>query len=335
VAVVLSAYDLIVRVDAVGEGMRGFVESVPNGTFCSDGSIACVSFMTEADRAHFVSTSQLLPGTFARADKRTCSADVDWLEAGHHAGVDAVWLRGAPREPLVVPVTWTPGDLEFGTWDEIKQHLEYLGTEGNVEAYLDRRTGKRVYTGRTRPQLPPEQAARLEALRREGSGLVSPLLFKKSLGFFEKRRLKKGIALLGQVIEALPESWSARWALGMSLRALHDHPQALEQLRRAYTINPDHRDVGREYAGQCFIIGLADEGVRISRELHARFPDDVGLHSNLALALLIGGDLGEALAVAEAAHQREPADPITKNLVDYIRDVRAARKPRPTRMPGA
>ena len=105
-------------------------------------------------------------------------------------------------------------------------------------------------------------------------------------------------------------------------------------LRQAYTLCPELADVGREYAGQCFIVGLADEGLEVSRALHARFPDDVALHSNLALALLLGGDLGEAQAVAEAAQRREPGDAVTRNLVGYIRDVRAGNRARPTRMPG-
>jgi Tetratricopeptide repeat len=333
-AVVLSAYDLVVRVDAIGDGMRAFVESVPNRTFCTDGRIAKVSFMVDADRNHFVASLRLPPGSFARADKRTNTADADWLEVGRYAGVDAAWLRGAPRDPLVVPVRWTPGDLEFGSWDDMKEHLEYVGADGNIDVYLDKRTGKKVYTGRTHPKIPPERLARLEALSREGGQLVQPLLSKKPLGYFERRRLKKGLALLEQVVTEIPDSWSSLWLRGMGLRALGDHPAALEDLRRAYTIRPDHPDVGREYAGQCFIVGAADEGVRISRQVHARFPDDVGLHSNLALALLIGGDLGEAETVAEAAHQREPSDPVTRNLLQYIRDVRAGHRQRPKRLPG-
>lgn len=333
-AVVLSAYDLVVRVDALGDGMRGFVDIVPNQTFCSDGRLARVSFMTEADRAHFLSIARLPPGSFGRADKRLGTADADWLEVGRHAGTDAVWLRGEPRDPLVVPMSWTPGELTFGSWDDVKQHLEYLGVEGNVEVYRDKRTGQKLYTGRTRPSLSPEEAERIETIRSAGRALVQPLMLKKSLGFFEKRRLKKGIALLEQVVAAVPDHWQSHWAIGMSLRALGDHPRALDQLQRAYAIHPEQADVGREYAGQCFILGMADEGLRISREVHARFPDDVGLHSNLALALLIGGDLGEAQTVAEAAQAREPGDPVTRALVGYIRDVRDGRKARPTRLPG-
>ncbi len=333
-AVVLSAYDLIVRVEAAGAEARAFAARAPNQTFCTDGRIARVSFMTEADRNHFLATAGLPPGTFARTDKRTMSADADWIEVGRHAGVVAAWLRGAPRDPLVVPATWTPAEIEFGTWEEMKEHLEFLGVENNVEVYLDKRTGKKVYTGRTRPSLPDAELARLESVRREGGDIVLSLHQKKGLGFFERRRLKKGMAMLDAVLAALPDHWPACWLLGVGHRALAAHEQALELFRRAYAIHPENPDVGREYAAQCFMCGATKEGVRISREVHARFPDDVGLQSNLGLALLIGGDLAEAEAVATAAQQRDPSDPITTNLVNYIRDVRAGKKPRPARMPG-
>lgn len=312
-AVVLSAYDLLVRVDEPGPQTRAIAAIAPNQTFCTDGRIARLSFMTKSDRDHFVATARLAPGTFARADRQTESVDADWVEVGRHAGVVAAWVRGAPRDPLVVPISWAPGD---------------------VEAYLDRRTGRMRHVARTRPRIPDAELARLEALRLAGAELARPLLFKKKLGFFEKRRMKKAVALLEQVVAASPDQWSACWLLGMSFRALGEHERALDRFRRTYAVRPDNPDVGREYAAQCFIVGSAEEGVRISREVHARFPDDAGLQSNLALALLIGGDLDEAHSVAAAAHQRDPADPITKNLLDYIGAVRAGRKPRPTRMPG-
>jgi hypothetical protein len=81
-------------------------------------------------------------------------------------------------------------------------------------------------------------------------------------------------------------------------------------------------------------LGLGEEAVRISRALHARFPDDVGLQSNLALALLIAGDVDEALVVGQAALAREPSDPVTRALVGLIGRVKAGTAPRPTRMPG-
>ena len=333
-AVVVSAYDLIVRLDVLGARLADFVEQVPNRTYCGDGRLARVSFMTESDRAHFLATARLPPGSFARADKRTLTADVAWIELGRHAGVDAAWLRGAPRDPLVVPLTWSPDELAFGTAEELQRDYEYIGTEGGIEVYRHKRTGQKVYTGRTRSALSQEDAARLEALLGEANALLRPLLSKRHPGFFERRRLKKAIALLEQVAAAVPGHGTSRWSLGMALRALGDQARALDELRLAYALCPELPGVGREYAGQCFIVGLADEGLEASRALHARFPDDVGLHSNLALALLLGGDLAEAQAVAESAQRREPDDAITRNLVRLIRDVRAGTRARPTRLPG-
>lgn len=218
------------------------------------------------------------------------------------------------------------------------RHLEYLGAENGVEAYRDERTGQKLYTGRTQPTLSPEQVARVAKLRDEANALLSPLLSKviarKALGFFEKRTVKKAAALFHSVLEVVPEEWATRWTLGMIARAETEHSVALEHFRRAYRANPTQRDVGREYAGQCFINGEAAEGVQMSRELHARFPNDVGLHSNLALALLIGGDLDEAVATAHAAQARDPSDPVTKNLVDYTAKVKMGHIARPTKMPG-
>jgi hypothetical protein len=61
---------------------------------------------------------------------------------------------------------------------------------------------------------------------------------------------------------------------------------------------------------------------------------DVGLQSNLALALLIAGVVDEALSVGQAALAREPDDRSTRALVDLIGKVKAGLAPRPTRMPG-
>jgi Flp pilus assembly protein TadD len=124
------------------------------------------------------------------------------------------------------------------------------------------------------------------------------------------------------------------WTLGMSLRALGEEEAALPRLRHAYELNPGQPDVGREYAAQSMRLGRAEEGVRISREVHARFPEDASLQANLALVLLISGAVEEALSVGQAALARDPADGITRGLVEYIGKVKAGRVPRPTRMPG-
>lgn len=334
-ALVLSAFDLVVRTADLPGGVAAFARAVPNATFCTDGILACASFMNAADREQFATSLGLPPATLARADLHRRAADAPWLECGRYAGVDAVWLAGGPREPLVVPIRWQPGQLTFGSTEEMEEHLEYLGRDGNVEVYRDNRTGRKVYAGRTQPTITPAEQERLEALRTRANELVTPFLVRRQKpGFFEKRTIRKGVALLEEVLATVPDHWPTLWTLGMSLRALGEEEAALPRLRRAHELNPGHADVGREYAGQCMRLGLAEEGVRISRDLHARFPEDVGLQSNLALALLIAGAVDEALSVGQTALAREPADPVTRDLVAYIGKVKAGALPRPTRMPG-
>ncbi|HEY2369125.1 MAG TPA: hypothetical protein VGH87_22165, partial [Polyangiaceae bacterium] len=113
-----------------------------------------------------------------------------------------------------------------------------------------------------------------------------------------------------------------------------EQSRALESFRKAYALEKANPDVGREYAGQCLICGEGAEALRVSRELHARFPNDVGLQSNLALSMLIAGDLDEALATARAALSREPGDRITTSLVAYIERVKAGTTKRPRTLPG-
>jgi hypothetical protein len=72
-ALILTAYDLVIRVDALPGGVESFGRAVPNSTFCTDGRIARASFMVEGDRGRFACTeNQELRRTVGR-----CVAEVD------------------------------------------------------------------------------------------------------------------------------------------------------------------------------------------------------------------------------------------------------------------
>ncbi len=336
-AVVVEAFDVVARIDVVPGGEANFRGAVPNRTFCSDGRLLRASFMTESDRSRFVASLGVstTSGVALLEPGMADEASPHWVVVGSYAGVQAAWLRGEDPEPLVVPLSWTSSELEFRD-NGAREQLEYLGREGGVDVYVDKRTGQRSYTGRTGPALDEAQTARFATLREEASELVGPFADgqPRDLGFFQKRRLKSGIRKLCEALTILPDDWSTHWTLGMSWRALREHDQALEHFRRAYAQNAFHPDVGREYAGQCMIAGRGPEAVDVSRAIHARFPDDAGLESNLGLALLIAGQLDEAERVAASAHRRDPEDRITEALLGFIRKVRAGSAERPTRMPG-
>jgi tetratricopeptide (TPR) repeat protein len=332
VAVVVDAFDVVVRVDAIDPA--AFAARAPNGTFCTDGALARVSFMRASDRDAFVATLEADAGAIARVDPS--GAAPDWLEARRYAGVQAVWLKGRSPEPLVVPISWKPDAVHFQSSDEMAEHLEYVETQNNVDVYIDKRTGKKVYAARA-PVIDEATGARLEALRAEANALLEPFILsqgKRDLGFFEKRRLAKGIGKLEELLREVPNHWPTLWTLGMTSRVALEHARALEAFRKAYALETANRDVGREYAAQCMICGEGAEAIRVSRALHARFPDDAGLHSNLALAMLVGGDLDEALATARAALARDPKDSITRSLAAFIERVKTGAAKRPRTLPG-
>src|SRR5579859_4770942 len=225
--------------------------------------------------------------------------------------------------------------------DEVKENFEYVSSERGVDAYRDKRTGKMFYTP-SPPKVDPETVRKIEALYRKAADLAPAdlILSEAKLGLFESRKLNKAIRQLQEVVEIAPRHVSALFLLGMCLRRAGKEDEALPCFRQSYALDPSptrtggDSGVGREYAHQCLRLGLGEEGVRVARELHARFPEDPVLHSNLALALLIGGDLEEARTVALAAQAQDPKDAVTRKIVDYIERVRSGAAPRPRRLSG-
>ena len=344
-AVVIEAFDVVLPIDAVERsypgGLAAFRHDAPNGTYCSDGVLCRLSFMVERDRASF--TARLAEQGLTTSDGVALVRESELLETptlvcGPYAGVHAAWRPGVAQEPLVVPLGYRPDSIQFESPEEMAAHLEYVGTEGGVETYRDRRTGRLYYTGRTQPELSPETADRLEALRREGVELLQPFLGvggpAPNPGFLEKRRIRKGIARLREVLEVIPHHASTLWIIGMALRTLREHEQALDHLRRAHMSDPMQPDMGREYACQCMILGLGDEAVQAARVTAQRHPGDAGLLSNLGLAYLIAGDVDRALDAVREALALEPDDPITNNLLRLAEDVKAGTREAPARLPG-
>ena len=61
-------------------------------------------------------------------------------------------------------------------------------------------------------------------------------------------------------------------------------------------------------------------------------PENAGHVANLALALLIGGQLDEAAETVAKAMTIAPDDQISQNLTEMIADVQAGRRPQPSKM---
>ncbi len=349
-AVLVEAWNVIARRAAVEERLDGGVDVwcriAPNHTACVGRDLCRVGFMHGRDALAFVRTleehglrgeeggayQQVAIVSSTEPWQHSCS----WIELGRYAGVDAAWLRGVDPGPLVVPLSYRPGRRVFNlSAQEVAERFEFVRRDGSVEVYRDRETGQEVYRGRTTPQASFSKEDEQRFLDAIG-GMESLLAWNgipKTLELLERRRLRKGIATLEELTEVPGSPWQVLFYLGMARRSVGDAQGAYEAFREAYHENPEHLDVAREYSGQCLALGLGDEAAALAQRNCARYPEDAGLRSNLALALMIAGRMPEAKEQVSVACEMEPDDPVTMALARIIDEVIAGRAKRPEKYP--
>ena len=171
-AVLIEALSVVVPVSVLEEkypgGLEAYERDCPNQTFCCDGKLTRVGFMTPDDVGAFVMGLQqkgLEPfgdncwNDVAVVDQRTHSTTVpcDWLSCGwKFDGPAFACLRGDDTAPfdIYIPAGWqfegsisqTCGHVPV---EQMSERLEFLRSEGTIDYYLDRETGKEVTIGRT------------------------------------------------------------------------------------------------------------------------------------------------------------------------------------------
>lgn len=168
----------------------------------------------------------------------------------------------------------------------------------------------------------------------EGSGLIEPYMFmagrpEKKLESGAIESIKKGIALLKKAIYINPENWNTYWVMGKGHQALKECEQAYDAFYLAHSFMPDNADVARECMLEAINISKFEKAIAVGEKAISLRPDDSGLKANLAIALLLDGQLDRALGLAETALKSSPSDQITKNILNIIRKVKSGRKPQP------
>lgn len=137
---------------------------------------------------------------------------------------------------------------------------------------------------------------------------------------------------LDDVLEHLqhhPGSVKALLLAGRAQAALQESSAACILLRRAYEIKPDRADVAREYSMALLRNDQVLEALEPARLASESAPEDGATLTNFALATLLNGDPHTALSLAEQALRLNPRDPINRNLLLLLEDVRMGRRPVP------
>ena len=173
--------------DKLTNGWGGFQEIVPNKTLCFDDNLARVGFMSPQDVQGFVYQLQERGLTFLKNNQAVDIAVVDqqrgvttecaWLTFTH-LNINAVgdkvavcWLVSEERSQAAgihMPSNWQPGEsiklatprgwtyenslsqnFKFVENDNLHKEMIFLGHEDGMDVYLDLKTGKKLYEGRT------------------------------------------------------------------------------------------------------------------------------------------------------------------------------------------
>lgn len=149
------------------------------------------------------------------------------------------------------------------------------------------------------------------------------------LTWLRKRKIRKALRLLANVLEIHPQNGSAMFFAGKAHQRLGEHDTALDFLTRAHLTKPNQPDMAREAsleAMRCRRIPLA---LKLCQAAVAIEPDDPGLRANLALAHLLDSDPKTAKRLVDEALSIDPTDTVTVALRRLVDDVLAGRRPCP------
>ena len=163
-AVSAHAISVVVRNSTIESqfpgGLAKFAGSCPNQTFCTDGTVSRVGFMTTTDARRFM--DQLVAAGLAPsvANANALIALVaeghgfveacDWLRLGLFDGHPCVWLASSDRGTLFIPQLELNSKMVTFDAAEFREMCEYVGLRdnGKVEVYRHKKTGETLYVGR-------------------------------------------------------------------------------------------------------------------------------------------------------------------------------------------
>src|SRR5262245_41251466 len=154
--------------------MQEYEQSCPNGTFCTDGEVCRVAFMTSSDAAHYIQKLEsfgfVRPGVEGSPEvavineRRGFEWPCDWLEVsrvdfGDGQSAETAWAKGTKLSTMVALSWWRPGTIRQIPMDELEA-FEFLGSKDGVQVFRDKVTGEEVFVGRTQEGAPPAHLSR-------------------------------------------------------------------------------------------------------------------------------------------------------------------------------
>ena len=251
----------------------------------------------------------------------------EWLELASYKKSLIGFKTGSRPNRIVAREDWDP---EVGSGlvrqdPETKfEDLEFVRLDGNVEVYLDKKTGREVYTART--------STPVEALFKSAAAILEKYFVHSGQHPFvgdEADEIRKALAMLEQAEKESADSWQIHFYIGKGYQSLGRDEESFAAFSKAYELENQQEFVLRELAGSCLATGRFTEATQIGEKAVAIEPDNSELIGNLALAYLMARRLDEAMKTISAARSMNPEDRINRNIQKIITEVAEGRRAQP------
>jgi tetratricopeptide (TPR) repeat protein len=181
------------------------------------------------------------------------------------------------------------------------------------------------------PTLTEEQIKRHNDLYARANELSKGLVIlddvpQKSLGFFQKRRLRKAIEIYQQVLEINPANWPSMLFIGKAFQSLGELEQALSWFVRAHESVPDNPSVAKEVGSAAGRLGKHDVAVRVMEAIAKQNQDNAGLQTNFGLSCLMAGKTADACRAFERTVELEPQRDVNRKLLALANEVKSGKR---------
>ncbi len=336
-AVTIEGFTVVVQRNRIQHLLDAGSIERPNSTALHDEHIWKCSFMAEADARDFLRTLEKLglnisqgpDSDAALVNEFDCSVDpyCEWIQTGHWDKAVIAWKEGTRPETVTAHEGWDPKVGSGLTFHDrfAMQHLEFLRLEDKLEVFLNKKTGKEVYIGRT--------STPLDAMFLSASRVIQKYLVAAgapALTGSAAQEVAKAAELLEKVVAEAPKWWNAQWFYGKSLLALGNYEAAYKAFRTAYDLERKVELIPRELAGVCLELHRFDEAVAVAEEALALEPDNAGLLGNLSLSYLLAGRVEHARKAIDAAIRIAPDDTINQTISRILSEIAEGLRPQPS-----
>jgi len=342
-AVLVEALSVIVRNATLESlypgGVSGYAADCPNRTFCSDGVLTRVGFMTPDDVGAFLERLETrglvflhdgVAADIAVVDQHEGPITIcDWLAVGEDAaGIRCCWLRGTARGALATPAGWTPDQrLTFVPTGEMDRRMTFVESRDGVDVWRDEATGKPRYAGRTsRPHAQAQIVERLRSIGQELQRLERRIEEELTAADpMVMRPLQAAAIRLAEQAEALAAQLTRDQPLGLHVAGLGYRVAAAwgraEQVFRQL-LALDSNFLGA-YLELVWCLGAQRrhaEALPYAREAVRLDPKSPGTLGNLALCLIHTGQFDEARETLWAAVAADPHDARSRYVLEHFEE---------------